>query len=91
MTLVIVMCMVLLHIYLCVFCFIIGSCFAVLLKEIQVIRRHTFGTGFFHLYSWSLDFRHTFSAFVHLVYMQVSDHHVIFCTQRSDVYRHKEC
>lgn len=66
MTLVIVIYVLLFHIYLCVFCFIIGSCYAVLLKQIQVITRHNFGSRFFHLYTvWSLEFRHTFSAFVH--------------------------
>lgn len=64
MTLVIVIYVLLFHIYLCVLCFIIGSCYAVLLKEIQVITRHSFGSGFFNLYILSLDLRRTFSAFV---------------------------
>jgi len=84
MTLVIVMYILLFHIYLRVFCFIIRSCYAVLLKEIQVITRHSFGSRFFHLYTWSLDFRRTFSAFVCLlVFIQVSHHRVTSV--------HKEC
>jgi len=61
MTLVIVIYVLLFHIYFCVFCFIVVSCYAVLLKEIQVITRHGFGCRFFHLCTWSLDFRHTLS------------------------------